>query len=130
MIIEKKYNFYSGHRDLSVGENNGKLHINVYNVICYFQFNEINNGITMLFSDIDNIVEPIIKQYNHRLLLYKEDSLCNILKTANEPFMELPVETSLENISMWLSGQIKQAGLPIIKLELAENKTSNVIFNL
>jgi 6-pyruvoyl-tetrahydropterin synthase len=81
----------------------------------------------MLFSDIDKIVEPIIKQYDHYFLLFKDDPLCDILSIANEPFIELPFETSAENMAIWIYNQIKQH-LPIVKIELAETKTSNIIY--
>ena len=55
MIIEKKYYFYAAHRNLSAGEKCGKIHGHTYDVVCYFKFDKIENGITMLFSDIDKI---------------------------------------------------------------------------
>ena len=127
MIIEKKYHFYAAHRNKEAGVKCGRLHGHTYNVICYFKFNELTNGVTMLFSDIDKIVEPIIKQYDHYLLLHKEDNLCNALDMLNEPYIELPFETSAENMAIWIFNQIKNY-LPIVKIELAETKTSNVIY--
>jgi 6-pyruvoyl-tetrahydropterin synthase len=127
MIIEKKYHFYAAHRNKEAGVKCGRLHGHTYNVICHFKFNELTNGVSMLFSDIDKIVEPIIKQYDHYLLLYKEDALCNALDLLNEPYIELPFETSAENMALWIFNQIKNH-LPIIKIELAETKTSNVIY--
>jgi 6-pyruvoyl-tetrahydropterin synthase len=87
----------------------------------------MKDGVTMLFSDIDKVVEPIVKQYDHHFLLYKEDSLCDVLNMANEPFIELPFETSAENMAMFIFNQIKTY-LPIVKIELAETKSSNVIY--
>ena len=130
MIIEKKYHFYAAHRNKSAGEKCGRIHGHTYDVKCYFKFEEITNGITMLFSDIDKIAEPIIKQYDHTFLLWKEDPLALILEINNEPFTELPFETSAENMSVWLFTEIKNAGLPIIRIELAETKTSNVIYEV
>lgn len=127
MVIEKKYHFYAAHRNKEAGEKCGRIHGHTYDVICHFKFNEITNGVTMLFSDIDKVVEPIIKQYDHYFLLYREDSLCDILRLANEPFIELPFETSAENMAIWIFNQIKQY-LPIVKIELAETKSSNVIY--
>jgi 6-pyruvoyl-tetrahydropterin synthase len=127
MIIEKKYHFYAAHRNKEAGVKCGRLHGHTYNVICHFKFNELTNGVSMLFSDIDKIVEPIIKQYDHYLLLYKEDALCNALDLLNEPYIELPFETSAENMALWIFNQIKNY-LPIIKIELAETKTSKVIY--
>jgi 6-pyruvoyltetrahydropterin/6-carboxytetrahydropterin synthase len=129
MIIEKKYHFYAAHRNKNAGEKCGRIHGHTYNVVCHFKFNEIKDGVTMLFSDIDKIVEPIIKQYDHYFLLYREDSLCDVLNMANEPFFELPFETSAENMALWIFNQIK-THLPIVKIELAETKSSNVIYEI
>jgi len=127
MKIEKKYHFYAAHRNKEAGEKCGRLHGHTYNVICHFKFNELTNGLTMLFSDIDKIVEPIMKQYDHYLLLHEDDILCNALDMLNEPYIQLPFETSAENMALWIFNQIK-THLPIVKLELAETKTSNVIY--
>ena len=127
MIIEKKYHFYAAHRNKNAGEKCGRIHGHTYDVVCHFKFNDIKNGITMLFSDIDKIVEPIIKQYDHHFLLYKKDDLCDVLNMANESFIELPFETSAENMAIWIFNQIK-TNLPIVKIELAETKSSNIIY--
>ena len=128
MKIEKKYHFYAGHRNKKAGEKCGRLHGHTYNVKCIFEFTKLKNGLTMLFSDIDKIVEPIIKQYDHYFLLYEEDSLCEILDLANEPYIKLPFETSAENMSVWIYTQIKRE-LPIIEIQLAETQTSKIIYN-
>lgn len=127
MLIEKKYHFYAAHRNKEAGIKCGRVHGHTYDVVCHFQFNNIHNGITMLFSDIDKIAEPIIKQYDHYLLLYKEDPLCRILELVNEPFIELEFETSAENLALWIFNELKNK-LPIVKIELAETKTSKVIY--
>ncbi len=129
MIIEKKYHFYAAHRNKNAGEKCGRIHGHTYDVVCHFKFNKMQNGVTMLFSEIDKVVEPIVKQYDHHFLLYKEDSLFDILNMANEPFIELPFETSAENMAIWIFNQIKTY-LPIVKIELAETKSSNVIYEV
>ena len=83
----------------------------------------------MLFSDIDKVVEPIIKQYDHYFLLYENDPLCDMLNLINEPYIKLPFETSAENMSVWIFNQIRNK-LPIIKIQLAETKSSNVIYEI
>jgi 6-pyruvoyltetrahydropterin/6-carboxytetrahydropterin synthase len=130
MIIQKKYHFYAAHRNKEAGIKCGRIHGHTYEVLCYFKFDNITNGITMLFSDIDKIAEPIIKQYDHTFLLYKEDSLVKILELSDEPFTELPFETSAENMAIWILTEIRNAGLPIFKIELAETKSSNVIYEI
>ena len=130
MIIQKKYHFYAAHRNKLAGEKCGRIHGHSYDVLCYFKFNEINDGgVTCLFSDIDKLVEPIIKEYCHWFLLYENDPLCEILDLAGEPYKKMPFETSAENMSLWLFSRIKnETQLPINKIELRETKSSNVIY--
>jgi 6-pyruvoyl-tetrahydropterin synthase len=127
MNISKKYHFYAAHRNKEAGEKCGRIHGHTYNVYCVFKFENLDNGITMLFSDIDLLVEPIIKQYDHYFLLFKDDPLCELLDLANEPYISLPFETSAENMAIWIFNQIRRK-LPIVKIELAETKTSIVTY--
>lgn len=128
MYIEKKYHFYAGHRNKKAGEKCGRLHGHTYDVVCTFEFTELVDGVTMLFSDIDKVVEPIIKQYDHYFLLYNKDPLCDGFELVNEPYVKLPFETSAENMAIWIFNQIKRE-LPIIEISLAETKSSKVIYN-
>lgn len=130
MEIEKKYHFYAAHRNPAGGEKCGRIHGHTYDVVCYFKFNKINEGgITTLFSDIDLLVEPIIKEHCHWFLLWENDHLCDLLNLANEPYLKLPFITSAENLALWLFTRIKnETKLPISKIELAETKSSKVIY--
>lgn len=129
MIVEKNYHFYAAHRNKSAGEKCGRIHGHTYEITCSFDFDNLTNGITMLFSDIDKIVEPIIKAYDHYLLLYEDDPLCISLDMINEEYISLPFETSAENLSLWIFSQIKNY-LPIKKIILAETKTSKVVYEI
>ena len=130
MVIEKKYHFYAAHRNKGGGVKCGRIHGHTYDVKCHFKFKEINeSGISCLFSDIDKLVEPIIKEYCHWLLLHEKDSLVDILQKANEPIKLMQFETSAENMSLFFFTRIKnETKLPIIKLELAETKSSNITY--
>lgn len=127
MIIEKKYHFYAAHRNKEAGDKCGRLHGHTYSVVCWFRFEAMQNGITMLFSDIDELVEPIVKEYDHYLLMDENDALCPILELHNEQFIKLPFATSAENLALWLFNRIKrETDLPIIRISLAETKSSTV----
>lgn len=130
MIIEKKYHFYAAHRNKLAGEKCGRIHGHTYDIKCFFNFNNIGDGgITCLFSDIDKMVKPIIKEHCHWFLLYERDSLCELLDLANEPYLKLPFETSAENMAIWLLTRIKnEINLPIYKIELGETKSSTIIY--
>jgi len=126
--IEKKYHFYAAHRNPEAGEKCGRIHGHTYKVKCVFTFTEINEGITMLFSDIDKIVEPIIKSNDHYFLVYEKDTIVPILEFENEKFIKVPFKTSAENMCIWLLTEIKNAGLPITKIKISETETSSVIY--
>ena len=128
MKIEKKYHFYAGHRNKHAGVKCGRIHGHTYNIKCIFKFTKLNNGVTMLFSDIDKIVSPIIKQYDHYFLLHEKDPLCEVLDLANEPYISLPFETSAENMAIWIFTKIKRE-LPIVEIQLAETLSSTIIYN-
>ena len=127
--IEKKYHFYMGHSNKEAGVKCGRLHGHTYDVVCTFAFDHMTNGVTMLFSDIDNKVEPIVKQYDHWFLLYDQDPLVEVLNLEGELIKTVPFETSAENMAIWLYNEIKnKAQLPIVRIELAETKSSKVIY--
>jgi 6-pyruvoyltetrahydropterin/6-carboxytetrahydropterin synthase len=130
MVITKKYHFYAAHRNKAGGIKCGRIHGHTYDVICHFKFNDINEGgITCLFSDIDKLTEPIIKEHCHWFLLYENDPLCEVLDLANEPYKKMPFETSAENMALWLYGRIRnETNLPLYKIELRETKSSNVVY--
>lgn len=130
MIIEKKYHFYAAHRNKGAGEKCGRIHGHTYNVKIWLNTEEKDSsGVTILFSDIDVKIEPIIKEYDHYFILNQDDKLCEILDLANEHYKSVPFETSLENLCVWFYVRIKnETGLPIFKIELQETKTSKVIY--
>jgi 6-pyruvoyltetrahydropterin/6-carboxytetrahydropterin synthase len=131
MIITKKYYFYAGHRNKNAGEKCGRLHGHTYDVTCHFKFDVIDekSGVTFLFSDIDKLVEPLIKYYDHFFLLYEKDEMCKVFDEYNEPYRKLPFETSAENMAKHLYDTIKeQTGLNIVKIEFQETKSSIVTY--
>ena len=129
MKIEKTYHFYAGHRNKEAGIKCGRPHGHTYNVKCIFEFNKMKDGVTMLFSDIDKLVEPIIKEYDHYFLFKDDDPLVEIFELAGEEYKTVPFETSAENMSIWLFNRIKnEAELPIIKIVFAETKSSKIIY--
>jgi 6-pyruvoyl-tetrahydropterin synthase len=135
MILIKKYHFYAAHRNEEAGIKCGRIHGHTYDIELSFDYSDKStwsgDAITCLFSDVDSLVEPLIKQYDHYLLLYDKDVLCDVLQLADEPYLKLPFQTSAENLAMWILHEIRNAtNLPLVKIKLAETKSSTVEYDI
>lgn len=134
MVIKKKYHFYAGHRNKSAGEKCGRMHGHTYEVVVALEFPEFDGDVAMLFGDIDNVCEPIVKSFDHYFLLHEDDELCDAFELMGEPFIRLPFETSAENMARHIYSLIDNklqsllGSSPLSAVELAETKSSNVIY--
>jgi len=129
ITMVRKYHFYAAHRNVEAGEKCGRIHGHTYDVGVHFNFPTFDGNITILFEDVDKMVEPIIKGLDHYFLLWDEDPLFLPLVELGEPFYSLPFPTSAENVAMFLYHKIKSGtNLPISKLELGETKSSIITY--
>ena len=132
--IRKKYHFYAGHRNENLKDKCFNLHGHTYYVDMIFKlpYNK-KTGITMLFSAIDKIVDPIIKKLDHSMLININDPLYKYLKMfvkqENTPlkFTEFNEVTSAEHLAQYLFNKVKE-NLPIVKIELKETTSSIVTY--
>lgn len=132
--IEKKYHFYAGHRNENLNDKCSNLHGHTYYIKMLFQLSyDEEKGITMLFSDIDKIVSPLIKHLDHSLLINKKDPLLKYLELFIQQ-EETPLKLSIlddvssaENLAKYIFEEVRK-DLPIIKIELKETTTSTVIY--
>ena len=134
--INKKYHFYAGHRNENLVDKCWNLHGHTYYITCDFEFGyDAKTGITFLFSDIDKIVDPIIKKLDHSMLIHINDPLLPFLQEFNhtqKEVMKLNIfdfVTSAENLSKYLYNEIKKH-LPITKLTFQETTSSIVTYEL
>ena len=135
MIINKKYHFYAGHRNENINDKCKNLHGHTYYVTMDFDFTEFNKatGITMLFSDIDTIVDPLINKLDHSLLIHKKDPLLKYLRMftkEEKTSLKLSIfnkPTSAENMAEYIFNIVSEH-LPIVKITLQETTSSTVIY--
>lgn len=125
--ITKSYHFYAAHRNPEGGIKCGRIHGHTYEVTVDVTFpRQKGSSVSMLFQDIDNIIEPIIKEHDHVFLLWDKDPLVPFLESAGEPFLTLPFVTSAENLAEHLLHKIRSQNLNVTKLTLQETKSSSV----
>jgi 6-pyruvoyltetrahydropterin/6-carboxytetrahydropterin synthase len=132
--IEKKYHFYAGHRNEKLKDKCYNLHGHTYYLTMTFNLPyDPYSGVTMLFSDIDKLVKPIIKELDHSLLINTYDPLCKWLhRFMEEEEEELKLvkfdnSTSAENLAKWIFQRVKEL-LPIEKITLQETTSSIVTY--
>jgi len=134
MVVSKKYHFYSGHRNENLDDKCFNLHGHTYYVTMDFNFKYNNStGITMLFSDIDLVVDPIIKELDHSLLIHHKDPLLpylNLFMKEQKTSLKLTIidkPTSAENMAEYIF-ELVAKNLPIVKITLQETTTSTVVY--
>ncbi len=134
--IEKKYHFYAGHRNENLKDKCFNLHGHTYYITMVFELPyDKKTGITMLFSEIDKVVKPIIKQLDHSLLIHKQDPLLKYLDMFCEQegvglkLYLMDNLTSAENLSRHIFEKVAKK-LPIVKILLQETTTSTVSYEI
>lgn len=127
ITITKEYHFYAAHRNKAAGEKCGRIHGHTYYVSIHLKFHT-EESVAMLFSDIDALVEPIIKKHDHYFLVWDRDPLCELLDAIGEEYYPLPFETSAENLCRYLFSEISEVIPQITRVELKETKSSKVSY--
>ena len=136
MRIEKTFKFYAAHRNQSLEGKCSNLHGHRYGVTVVLEPERTRAGITMLFEDIDQAIEPIIARYDHGCLIDENDpalsSLSRIENNSGEPMklIRMDGETSAENPAARLFEEIKVTGLPLVEIRLQETDSSVVIYDV
>ncbi len=135
--IVKQYHFYAAHRNQLINDKCRNLHGHTYYLTLTIKPRSADeSGVTFLFSDIDKIVDPIIKELDHSTILHKADPLWEYLTDWNydRKFDQLKIvgtdePTSAENLAMNLYEAISPL-LPkfvyITEIILQETTTSKI----
>jgi len=85
MEVIKNYHFYAAHRNETLDDKCKNIHGHTYYVDVKLRFQTPkNNEITMLFSDVDKLIDPIIKGFDHGMLINVFDPLYPYLKAAQQ----------------------------------------------
>jgi 6-pyruvoyltetrahydropterin/6-carboxytetrahydropterin synthase len=128
MIVSKKYHFYAAHRNELLQDKCSNIHGHTYYVTVDFDLSVQANGVTLLFSDIDSKVEPIIKQFDHCFIIHVADPLLPVLEGKTKLYV-LDYPSSAENMAMTIYNLITNiTSLPVMRVTLQETTTSTVIY--
>jgi 6-pyruvoyltetrahydropterin/6-carboxytetrahydropterin synthase len=133
--VVKKYKFYAAHRNPMLSDKCKNLHGHRYGIEITLAFKELkDSGESLLFSSIDELMDPLIKKLDHSLLIWDKDPLLKYLEayekdTGDSLKIQLfPYQTSAENIAKFIYDSAQSLGLPIAQSKVLETDSSEVIF--
>ena len=132
LTVTRKYHFYSAHRNQDLDDKCFNLHGHLYRMEVTLKFPIPESSVTMLFKDIDKVVDPIIKSYDHKWIVDINDPLYIDIKETlakhNVAVLEVPFPTSVENLCMHFYDTFTALGLPVSKISIQETESSIVTY--
>lgn len=145
MKLTRKYHFYAAHRNQELCDQCRNIHGHQYEVRVTFDLKK-ESSITTLFAELDRQVVPIIKEYDHGMLIDKNDPLylhllkfedivtgvdeVTGLRSEKHHYFKFKVfdgPTSVENLVEKLYKEIRErTGLNVWGVEVDETKSSTI----
>jgi 6-pyruvoyltetrahydropterin/6-carboxytetrahydropterin synthase len=125
--VTKKFRFYAAHRNPEAGRKCASIHGHRYGLSVTVQ-HPMAGSVSILFADIEKVVDPIIEQMDHSLLISENDKAMMdlVASGACERMYVVKFATSCENMAWHILGRLIDAGLNVISLTLQETDTSSV----
>lgn len=113
MKIAKEFHWEMGHR---LPEHFGlckNIHGHSYKMIVEFEGELDEQGMIIDFYDVEKIINPIIEKLDHAFMVNKNDKdVINFLEKVNSKKVVVAFDSTVENISKYLLGQIRESELP------------------
>jgi 6-pyruvoyltetrahydropterin/6-carboxytetrahydropterin synthase len=86
-------------------------------------------GMVMDFDDIKkNIQTWIDENFDHKMILRKDDPLVEVLKKLDEPVYLFEDNPTAENIARVIFGIVKGKGIPITRVTVWETEKSSAVY--
>jgi 6-pyruvoyltetrahydropterin/6-carboxytetrahydropterin synthase len=129
MKIAKEFTWEMGHR-LSFHKGKCKnLHGHSYKCMIELTGDPDANGMVMDYFDMKTIIEPILDNFDHTFMVYKNDyEVIEALEKLNSQKVVVDFETTAENICLYILKQIKSSDLPknvqFVKVRVLETDNS------
>jgi 6-pyruvoyltetrahydropterin/6-carboxytetrahydropterin synthase len=113
MKIAKEFRWEMGHR---LPENFGlckNIHGHSYKMIVEFEGDLNQQDMVIDYYDVEKIINPIIEKLDHSFMVSKNDNVVlEFLKKMNSKKVVVDFESTAENISKYLIGEISGSKLP------------------
>jgi len=114
MKIAKEFRWEMGHR---LPEHFGQcknIHGHSYKMIVEFDGDLDKQGMVIDYYDVEKIIDPIIKKLDHSFMVNKNDTVViEFLEKMKSKKVIVGFESTAENISKYLLGEIVKTNLPL-----------------
>jgi len=123
--IAKELHFCYGHRLMNHGGKCKRLHGHNAKVQITVESENLNSdGMVMDFSDLKREVSNWIdEQFDHQMLLHKDDPIVAALTASGETFRILEVHPTAENLARLIFDFVKNLQFPVVEVILWETNS-------
>jgi 6-pyruvoyltetrahydropterin/6-carboxytetrahydropterin synthase len=124
--VTKEIHFCYGHRLL---DYSGKCrHLHGHNGRAVITLEAVSLDALGMVTDF-TVIKQVLGKWiddalDHRMLLHKNDPIIPELKKQGEPFVELDVNPTAENIAKLIYDRATSQGLPVVEVTLWETESS------
>jgi 6-pyruvoyltetrahydropterin/6-carboxytetrahydropterin synthase len=123
--IAKELHFCYGHRLMNHNGKCKRLHGHNAKVLITVEAENLDtDGMVMDFSDLKRDVSNWIDdQFDHQMLLHKDDPIVAALTASGEPFRILEVHPTAENLARLIFEFVKNLKFPVVEVILWETNS-------
>ena len=124
--VTKEIYFCYGHRLLNYAGKCRNLHGHNGKAVITVESPGLDAlGMVVDFSEIKRVIGAWIEEtLDHKMLLHRDDPIIPELRRQGEPFVELDVNPTAENIARLIFDRAAAHGLPVVEVTLWETETS------
>lgn len=129
--VSREIPFCYGHRLLNYEGKCKNLHGHNGLAVITLETEQLDDlGLAFDFSEIKRVVLPWIdSEFDHRMLLHKDDPMVPILRETGDPIKVLDCNPSAENIARLIYEFVKDAGYPVSDVVLWETPTCSATYS-
>ena len=124
--VTKEIHFCYGHRLLNYDGKCRNLHGHNGRAVITLEAPALDRlGMVVDFTEIKRRVGAWIDDaLDHKMLLHRDDPVIPELRRQGEPFVELDVNPTAENIAKLIFDRAAEQGLPVVEVTLWETENS------
>lgn len=130
-LVKRSFHFYAAHRNEDLPTQRCfNIHGHTYFVDCTVESHQLEDrSYSVLFSDIERRVQAILDDFEHSMLINRNDPYFPTLEGLGTKLCVFDVTPSAENVCRIIFERIRDTtGLNVVQVDLRETTTSVVSY--